>query len=57
MSINGSNIWVDDLLGQGQNDDVGNMNDVDPNQIGSVGSIRLPLTVGNAVFHVTGIML
>src|SRR5688572_20583101 len=33
------------------------MNDVDPNQIGSAGAIRLPPTVGNAVFHVTRTML
>ena len=57
MSVNGSNIWGDNPLDHEQNDDVGNMNDVDPNQIGSAGAIRIPPTVGNAVFHVTGTML
>ena len=58
MSVNGSNVWGEDLQRQNaQNNDVGNMNDVDPDQIGSAGAIRLPPTVGNVVFHVTGIML
>ena len=46
MSVNGSNIWGDDPQGQNaQENDVGNMNDVDPDQIGSAGAIRLPPTV------------
>ena len=56
--MNGSNIWGDDPQGYvAQENDVGNMNDVDPDQIGSAGAIRLPPTVGNVVFHVTGTML
>ena len=58
MSVNGSNVWREDPQGQnGHNDEVGNLNDVEPNQFGSAGAIRLPPTVGNAVFHVTGTML
>src|SRR5688572_19186507 len=58
MSVNCSNVWGEDPQGlNGQNDDVGNMNDVGPNQIGSAGAIRLPPTVGNAVFHITRTML
>ena len=58
MSVNCSNVWGEDPQGQhGHNDDVGNLNDVEPDQIGSAGAIRLPPTVGNAVFHVTGTML
>ena len=60
MSVNGSNIWGDDPHGHNEevpNDDVGNLNDFNPDQIGSAGAIRLPPTVGNAVFHVTGTML
>ena len=67
MSVNGSNIWGEDPQGlhgnvggdlpHAQNDDVGNMHDFDPDQIGSAGAIRLPPTMGNAVFHVTGTML
>ena len=56
MCVNGSNIWGENPLDPKQNDDVCNMNDVDPNQIGGAGAIRLPPTVGNAVFHVTGTM-
>ena len=59
ISVNGSNIWGDDLHGHNEevpNDDVGNLNDFNLDQIGSAGAIRLPPTVGNAVFHVTGTM-
>ena len=58
ISVNGSNVWGEDPQGQNaQDNDVGNLNEVDPDQIGSAGAIRLPPTVGNAVFHVTGTML
>ena len=39
------------------NDDIVDFNDVNADQIGSVGAIDLPLTVGNTVFHVTGSIL
>ncbi|XP_055803383.1 uncharacterized protein LOC129872416 [Solanum dulcamara] len=49
MSIHGSN--AGSL--QCQNNDIGNMNDVNVDQMDSAEAIRLPPTVGNAIFHVT----
>ena len=60
ISVNGSNIWRDDpndLNNDVQNDDVGNLQDVNPDKIRSAGAIRLPPTVGNEVIHVIGTML
>uniref|UniRef100_M1DE24 Uncharacterized protein n=1 Tax=Solanum tuberosum TaxID=4113 RepID=M1DE24_SOLTU len=52
MSVNGSNASQ-----LGNNDDIGNLHDVNEDQLGSACVIRLPTTVGNAVFYVTNSML
>lgn len=41
----------------GNNNDIMNLHDVNKDQLGSTGAIRLPPTMGNAVFDVTNIML
>ncbi|WMV58855.1 hypothetical protein MTR67_052240 [Solanum verrucosum] len=46
MSVNGSNASQ-----HGHNDDIRDLNNVNTDQIGSVGAIRLPSTVGNTIFH------
>uniref|UniRef100_M1DTG9 Integrase core domain containing protein n=1 Tax=Solanum tuberosum TaxID=4113 RepID=M1DTG9_SOLTU len=52
MSVNGSNasqLWL--------NDDIGDLHDVNVDLVGNAGAIRLPLIVGNSIFHVTSTML
>ncbi|WMV25381.1 hypothetical protein MTR67_018766 [Solanum verrucosum] len=53
MSVNGSNTASQ----LGNNDDIQNLHNVNADQMGSAGAIRLPSTVGNIIFHVTGNML
>ncbi|WMV32745.1 hypothetical protein MTR67_026130 [Solanum verrucosum] len=48
MSVNESNASK-----LGNNNDICNFHDVNKEQLGSTGAIRLPPTVGNAVFHIT----
>lgn len=52
MSVNGST--VNQL---GHKVDVGNLNNVNDAQLGSVGAILLPPVVGYVAFHVTSTML
>jgi len=52
MSVNRSNASQ-----LGNNDDIGDLHDVNVDLVGNSGAIRLPLTVGNAMFHVTSTML
>jgi len=50
--VNGSN--ANQL---GHQDDISNLNDAIKAQLDDVGAIRLPLVMGNVVFHVTKLML
>ena len=52
MSVNGSNASQ-----LGNNNDIRNLQDINVDQLGCAEAILLPLTVGNAVFHVTSTML
>ncbi|WMV32588.1 hypothetical protein MTR67_025973 [Solanum verrucosum] len=52
MSVNGRNTSQ-----LGNNDDIENLHDVNEDQLGGVGAIRLSLTVGNTMFYVTNTML
>jgi len=52
MSFNGSTASQ-----LGQNDDIGNLNDVNEAQLGSLGAIRLPPVMGNVVFYMNSMML
>ena len=52
MSVTGNN-----AIQLGHNDDIGNLHDVNEDQLGSACAIRFPSIVGNVVFHVNSTML